>query len=132
MGDIGERDNVVAFDTLLKGLQAAYERVLETRMSQSPDDMFIPVFEALNWAVTIGSHKERRPPNSDLGELFKALRFVRNRVHHQWADAIFSTDGAEFQIHFPTPWHEWRWRPRFHREWRSGGVLHPPATQSRQ
>jgi len=112
MGDLGERDNVVSFDTLVRGLQAAYDRFLEARKSQSRDDMFIPVFEALNWATTIEFRKEWRSSNGDLSELFKALRFVRNRVHHQWADAIHWTEGAAFPLKFPTPWHEWNWRSR--------------------
>ena len=108
----GEGDNVVAFNTLLRGLQAAYERVLETRKSQSPDDMFIPVFEALNWATIIGFREEWHSLDSDLGELYKALKYVRNRVHHQWAVAIYWSEGAVFPIKFPSPWHEWLWRSR--------------------
>ena len=127
MGDLGERDNVVAFNTLVRGLQAAYQRILETRKSQSRDDMFIPVFDALNWAVTIEFRDEWRSCDSDLGELFQALRFVRNRVHHQWAVAIYWKDGAVFPIKFPTPWHEWLWRSRG--DLPPAGPGHPPKLE---
>jgi hypothetical protein len=48
---------------------------------------FIPLFEALNWAASIDLYflESGTPIESDL---LTALRFARNRVHHQWARAL--------------------------------------------
>ncbi|WP_342038745.1 hypothetical protein, partial [Brevibacterium ammoniilyticum] len=38
------------------------------------------------------------------------IRFARNRVHHQWADALqLNTGGFQFPIVFPMVTHEWSW-----------------------
>ena len=50
----------------------------------SPGDVFMPLFEALNWAGVL--EKEARQPQHHNDPWLKAIRFVRNRVVHQWAD----------------------------------------------
>jgi hypothetical protein len=66
------------------------------------------LFEALNWAVAlddrIGEHWA--PDGSELkwgwrerlglgAEIIGAVRFARNRVHHQWSDAIYPLAESE-------------------------------------
>jgi hypothetical protein len=54
-----------------------------------PDDTFLPLFEALNWAVALSDLAKKTgtaiaiPPDELLG-----LRFARNRVHHGWGQAL--------------------------------------------
>ena len=52
-----------------------------------PEDTFIPLFEALSWIHTIDDFLKNRGIK-DEESLRRGFRFVRNRVHHQWADAI--------------------------------------------
>jgi hypothetical protein len=60
---------------------------------------FIPLFEALNWTVALDDLIRARWPNElsapaqwyktiPLGSTVRAVRFVRNRVHHHWIDAL--------------------------------------------
>jgi hypothetical protein len=64
-----------------------------------PVRAFMPLFEALNWAAAIDFRLQRDWPGQpsekgrwsdafDAGKTLRGLRFARNRVHHQWADAI--------------------------------------------
>lgn len=65
----------------------------------------IPLFEALNWAVALDERlckdwvpdgKARQPgwdwpvrlTNEADAEAVRGIRFIRNRIHHQWADAL--------------------------------------------
>ncbi len=43
--------------------------------------------------------------------VMSGVRFARNRVHHQWADALLLVDGIPFPIPFPIPFFGWKWRP---------------------
>jgi hypothetical protein len=46
-------------------------------------DVYMPLFETLNWAVVFQTRT-----GESLDHYLNGLRFVRNRVHHQWAQAI--------------------------------------------
>jgi hypothetical protein len=83
-----------------------------------------PLYEALSWAVSIDDRFQslwaaaRTNPAkwwSDgfaHGDTVRGLRYARNRVHHQWADALWlSHSGFSFPISFPLAFIEWRWRP---------------------
>jgi hypothetical protein len=63
---------------------------------------FLPLFEALNWAASIDRYffEKGRPIENDL---LTAVRFARNRVHHQWALALrrFDSPGVPM-IHLAT------------------------------
>lgn len=65
---------------------------------------FMALFEALNWATAIDERfrdtwpGERGPDERwadafDAGKTLRALRFARNRVHHDWADALIEGGG---------------------------------------
>jgi hypothetical protein len=69
-------------ETLLLGYEQAVARFHAARLARDPAAAFIPLFEALNWAASI----DESLGYLDHGEL-QGLRFTRNRVHHQWADA---------------------------------------------
>jgi hypothetical protein len=68
---------------LLRGCAQALARFHDARLGRDSVAAFIPLFEALNWAASI---------DEGLGYLdhaeLQGSRFARNRVHHQWADAL--------------------------------------------
>jgi hypothetical protein len=72
-----------------EGFRRAVER-LETAVALGTEDAsetFIPLFEALNWAYAgkLETSLKRGTPSA---EVARGVRFARNRVGHQWADAI--------------------------------------------
>jgi hypothetical protein len=59
------------------------------------EEVFIALFETLNWLDALVDRPEVSPRvEAALGE---ALKFIRGRVHHQWAEAI------EFRHDVPFP-----------------------------
>lgn len=115
-------DNVVTFRVLLAGYEGAAKRYTQARTSQDPGHVFLPLFEALNWCVALDDHAAEHwaPTGKVLGfkwreyvpdaEVVAAVRCVRNRVHHQWADALELTHGFASPLTTPVVAHEWRWR----------------------
>ena len=114
----------VKFETLLNGYLAAHDRFKEARLTQDAEAASQPLFEALNWAVVMDDHVRLswRPEGEILdyqwrdrlegesGDIVKGIRFARNRVHHQWADALrLSEGGAQSSFEFPLVFHEWSW-----------------------
>lgn len=120
---MGEQ-KTVKFETLLNGYIAAHDRFKEARLTQDAEAASQPLFEALNWAVVMDDHVRLnwRPEgellgypwrdrlDDESGAIVKGIRFARNRVHHQWADALqLSEGGVEFPIVIPVVFHEWSW-----------------------
>jgi hypothetical protein len=115
-------DNVVTFRVLLAGYKAAVERFHDARVERDAVATFLPLFEALNWVTALDDQVGARwaPAGTalgwrwrdkiDEGHFVAAVRFARNRIHHQWADALELTDGLTFPVRWPLAWHEWRWR----------------------
>lgn len=118
------QDNVATFRVLLGGYQAAGRRFTEARLGSDPALNFQALFEALNWAVALDDHlRQHWAPGGkpldwawrcriDDGQHVSAVRFARNRVHHQWADTLLLCQGgvaAPFE--FPLVTHEGKWRP---------------------
>jgi hypothetical protein len=77
-------------------------------------DAFVPLFEALNWSTALegriaaewldrgmARHWYRAMPE---GNTVKAVRFARNRVHHQWAEAITIDDSDRDLPPMAVPW----------------------------
>lgn len=116
-------DNSVTFRVLLSGYRAAFDRFENARLSRDPAATFIPLFETLNWLVALDDQAAARwsPAGKPGGRNWwtnlvdgrhvQAVRHARNRVHHQWAEALTLAEGATFPITFPLVFHEWRWRP---------------------
>ena len=108
---------VISIETLFGGLDGALERLLIARNRQNVGEIFVAVFEVLNWVYSIDDRLrkdrgERWYKKVRNGSIVRAVRFARNRVQHQWADAFIRTGGAEFPIQFPSAFHEWRWKER--------------------
>lgn len=114
----------VKFETLLNGYTAAHGRFEKARRTQDAEATFHPLFETLNWAVVMDDHIAHHwKPKGELLKYrwrdylkdeeqaaVKGIRFARNRVHHQWADALrLSKGGFQSPIVFPMVSHEWAW-----------------------
>lgn len=103
--------------TQIKGLKAAQLRLHESWADR--ELALIATYECLNWIVTIqelwrGS-RTMREWTSTLEHRMKLIvlahRYVRNAVHHNWANALSlaRSGGASFPIQFPAIWGEWTW-----------------------
>jgi hypothetical protein len=67
-------------DWLVRGYAEAHDRFLvASQHPDSPEVLYIPLFEALNWA---GALEEKLRPHTD--PLLSAIRFVRNTLLHDW------------------------------------------------
>jgi hypothetical protein len=119
---VAEEHHVVGVDVLYRGFRGAFDRFMETgRVAGEPAGALIPLYETLNWATTLD---KRLAWDAGAGESFdwswrkeytggnvvSGVRFARNRVHHQWAEALYVTPGAQFPMQFPLGFFEWRWR----------------------
>jgi hypothetical protein len=68
------------------GFRQAYARFQQTKPT-STVEFFYTLFECLAWAVAAGEDI----PNLGRGtadQTILGLRYARNQVHHQWADAV--------------------------------------------
>ncbi len=112
----------IPVSVLLDGYEQACQRFYDAMNGTSRDNTFMPLFEALSWAVSLDDRlqniwKEAPPRTSKWwsdgfahGDTVKGVRFARNRVHHQWADALWLSHGAELPRQIPFSLTEWRWR----------------------
>lgn len=115
--------NIVTYRTLLEGYEHAVQRFTDASKSRSAPQVFQPLFEALNWAVALDDQARAHwaPEGTPLdwswrarvagGDLVNAVRCARNRVHHQWADALVLREGMSAPLSPPLVLHEWSWRP---------------------
>jgi hypothetical protein len=86
-------------DWLVRGYRSAYERLeAASQPSNDPDEMFLPLFEALSWA---GSLEEKLRPHDN--HVLSAVRFARNRVLHQWADTLEAREYPAPIVHTNRP-----------------------------
>jgi hypothetical protein len=100
-------DTIVHLEALIRGYTEALGRFHEAKLGRDPVAAFLPLFEALNWAASIDERLEY-PEHPEL----RGLRFARNRVHHQWAEALRLTEDGELPATLPMVFFEWRWRDR--------------------
>jgi hypothetical protein len=116
-------DGIVPVSTFIRGYEEAAQRFYEVMKGTDPLATFIPLFDALGWAVAIDtrfqdSWKHLKPlPGMKMwsdgfihGDTVKGFRFARNRVHHHWADALETTSGRAYPVTYPKTFMEWRWR----------------------
>lgn len=114
---------------LTGGYAQAHERFEEAQRNTDPDLAFFALFEALNWAHAVDDlialtwsprgkvegYAWRSDPalggGKALASVMDGLRYVRNRVHHQWADALVMRPGATLPVRLPTALITWAWRP---------------------
>lgn len=116
------KDNIVTFRTLLAGYDAAVSRFTTAALGRDATATFHPLFEALNWAVALDDQARQHwaPEGVPLdwawrtrvpgGDVVDAVRWARNRVHHQWADSLALSEGVSAPLVAPVVAHEWRWR----------------------
>jgi hypothetical protein len=101
-------------DWIVRGYGEAHDRFrAASQQPHSPDELFIPLFEALNWAALL--EEDQRPHTH---QLLRAIRFGRNALVHDWADAVEGRDVPTPHIatgRGPRPpavvW-DWFWRDR--------------------
>ena len=111
-------EQTVTLRVLVRGYDEALLRFQAVVDSREPADAFLPLFEVLNWATAIHERCAAdfapdglaKTPGRDWQQRMTGLdtmhgiAFVRNRVHHQWADAVESREAVE-------GWSTWFWRP---------------------
>ena len=111
---------------MFKGFALAVERFEVAAKAQEPDDAYIPLFEALGWAVALDSRtKEQWVPDGpdqkpgwgwrervNGAEVLRGVRWARNAIHHDWADALrLDERGRRYPKTYPNVYFEWVWRP---------------------
>lgn len=97
------------------GACARFQAVEDAR--RDARETFIPLFEALNWAVSF-EDLVRKQQNALLkDDLVLAIRYARNRVHHQWAAALNAVEQRFGPIRAPGgpqivgTYTQWFWKP---------------------
>ena len=112
----------VPFSAMVLGLRLAVERFKNAAKGTDPTAAALPLFESLNWTVAlderlqkdwvpdgpppIGRDWPKRIGNEADAEAVRGIRFIRNRVHHQWAEALTL---AEPVNRYPSRPFEWVW-----------------------
>jgi hypothetical protein len=77
----------LAPELFAQGYRRALQRFRQTWNVEEPRKWFFPLFEALNWSVALADNLRSVGTPLD-APVVVGLRFVRNRVHHQWAQAL--------------------------------------------
>jgi hypothetical protein len=113
---------------LTDGFAQAYERFQSAQARGDSGASFHALFEALNWAHAIDDHialtwsyqgqlqdygwrsNALFGRGDALALVMDGLRYVRNRVHHQWADALIGRDGVQLPFKLPRVLITWVWR----------------------
>jgi hypothetical protein len=114
---VGER---VRARQLLDGYQQGLRRFQAAASGTEPESAFLALFETLNWAVALDEVLAEiwRPEGKREGfgwrrrvggEELRAVRYVRNRVQHQWADALWLRHVPAVVLPFGGT--AWQWRP---------------------
>jgi hypothetical protein len=109
--------------SMVDGYGAAVDRFSAAIRSGESDPSATALFEALNWVHALDDliGEIWRPDKKKLGrdwhklidgaEILGGVRYARNRVHHQWADALRWDQGFRFPMRFPLVMHSWVWAP---------------------
>lgn len=117
-------DDVVNLQSQVRGFESAGARFRDAITGHDPVVAYVPLFEALNWAVALDDRIKDiwAPDGKPLGwawrvraeggaELLAGLRYARNSVHHHWADALrLDRDGRAYPKRYPVRYFEWLWR----------------------
>lgn len=116
-------DQVVNVYAQVQGYTSALRRFSKAAAGEDAVAAYVPLFDALNWAVSLDKRiKEVWAPEGttlDYGwrarvpgaEALTGLRFARNIVHHNWADALrLDTEGRRYPRRYPLRYFEWVWR----------------------
>jgi len=113
---------------LTDGFAQAYGRFQSAQTGREPTPAFFALFEALNWAHAVDDviaktwsprgkvegYGWRSDPAlagaEELPNVMSGLRYARNRVHHQWADALILEEGRRYPHTSPRMFFSWVWR----------------------
>lgn len=101
---------------LIEGFRRSYSKTKDAKNRSESLEVFYALFETMNWIVCIDDKLKNSNPNwiknySDEDvQLLKAIRYARNRVHHQWVEIMSLRDKSIFPAQFPISFHEWVWR----------------------
>lgn len=114
---------LVPVTLLLDGYAQAVARFEQTAKGRDGRAAFAPLFEALSWAVAVDERIAAHwaPEGEPLrwawrdrvegADVMAGVRFARNRVHHQWSDALrLDKRGFVLPVTLPTGFFDWRWR----------------------
>lgn len=114
---------IVTFRVLLRGYEEALARFREAAGGHDHTAAFLPLFEVVNWGVALDDRcgEHWAPEGQPLGrgwpsrlanaEVVRAIRFARNRVHHQWAEALeVDSSGLRSRLRERLPGFQWIWR----------------------
>jgi hypothetical protein len=118
------RANIQTFAAMFEGYSCAVGRFDDAAKTRDPTAMFIPLFEALNWAVSLDERAAKHWTRAGEplrwtwrekvrhAELLRGVRFVRNSIHHDWSDALELDErkGRTYPRTYPVVFFEWRWR----------------------
>ncbi|SRR5260221_13238953 len=106
----------ISLNDLLEGFRQSYDRTKDAKNTRDGRAVFLALFETLNWIVSIDDRLRIEQGNNwfrqvgPQGQVVRALRYARSRVHHNWADIIYMTEGATIPVEIPFGFHEWRWK----------------------
>ena len=115
-------ENIVTFEAMVVGYIDAAGRFNRATGRGQGTLAYVALSEALNWAVSLEDRTRRdwAPDGEPVGwewrerlpntEVMAGVRFARNRVHHQWADAMV-IEQRTYPYKFPLLVPEWKWRP---------------------
>lgn len=113
------------------GFAQAFDRLQTARADEDVERAFFALFESLDWAHAVDDYVARvwRPDGpveeepwwewrrhpalgvgDELWDNLQGLRYARNRTHHQWADALVTTDGRTYPRVYPLRFRSWVWR----------------------
>ncbi len=116
------RENIQTFAAMFEGYAGAADRFYAAAETRDTTATFIPLFEALNWAVVLDERaaKHWTPAGKPLGwrwrekirdaEIMRGVRFIRNSVHHDWSDALELDERGKSLTTPDVEVFEWRWR----------------------
>lgn len=114
--------NISTFEAMFDGYVEALSRFEAAAKTLDPKATYVPLFEALNWAVALDDRTAAHfvPDGKPIGfgwrgripygEIMAGVRFARNSVHHQWSDALELRGGAHLPLTFAVTFSEWTWR----------------------
>lgn len=114
---------------LTGGYAQAHDRFCAAMAISDAEKVFYALFEALDWAHAVDDlialtwsprgkvqgYAWRRDPalggGDGLADIMGGLRYVRNRVHHQCANALVVDGGLSFPVSLPATFSAFIWRP---------------------